>query len=166
MPAALVLLLIAVTAAAAIADLRSGSIPNSIPYLGAIAGVAVNFALAGADAGAMSLVGLFAALVPAALVMNGGDAKLLGAVGAICGWPALLGPTAFAFAVAGAWALVLGALHGRRLLARLPGLAIEAARGKLPDDDPAGPRVPVAAAVMIGAMLHRLTVELVPDFAF
>jgi prepilin peptidase CpaA len=92
------------TAAAAFADFRTGHIPNPVVAVGAALGVALQIAVGVRDAlvnggsvasALASAVGMAAlgivlcAMVPLVLYrvggMGGGDVKLLGAIGAVCG---------------------------------------------------------------------------------
>lgn len=90
LPAPLALALAALVITAAICDLRTRRIPNTLVVTGAIAGLALNLWQLGGLALMQSLAGLFFGLLIFLPIfalggMGGGDVKLMGAIGALVG---------------------------------------------------------------------------------
>jgi prepilin peptidase CpaA len=115
--------LAAVLVAAAVFDLRRGTVYNWLTYPAILAGLVLG-ALQGAAAGDMAtglidhVVGFgfgFGILLVAYLLggMGGGDVKLMGAVGALVGWPAALHAVFYSFLVGAALGLILMVWRGR-----------------------------------------------------
>lgn len=111
------LVALALAAAAAFTDWRTGLIPNrlTVPPL-ALAPV-IYFFLGGVPAAVASVLGaLLCGAVPYVLfrrdAIGGGDVKLLAAIGAVVGAGVGLEGELFAFALAAAWALVVCAARG------------------------------------------------------
>lgn len=103
--------LLALAGLAGVADLRSGSIANTITYGGVISGLflgAVQFGVAGIGAAALGVAAALAVGVPLFLLggMGGGDVKLYAAVGALAGPRGLL-EVALASLVIGSFAAVV-----------------------------------------------------------
>jgi prepilin peptidase CpaA len=156
-----------VTAAGAcITDVRAARIPNALTLLSAVVGMAAHALLPGGGGVVTSAVGLGAGLAVffpffALGGLGGGDVKLMAALGAWIGAPAIL-TTALYTAVAGG-VLALGlavargylgeALRNLRGLARLwatvgvrpePSLTLEHAKG---------PRLPYALPILAGLLV-------------
>lgn len=163
---ALVLLL----ALAAIVDVRHRRIPNRLTLAGCVAGLALR-APAGVESVGSGLAGLvlafgFGAALFAFGGMGGGDVKLMAAVGAFVGLPAL-GATLLAIAlVGGAMALVAAVRSGelRSTLARTGGLvASVVGRGgpRRTIHTPGALTIPYGVAIALGGLYgwfgHALT---------
>lgn len=148
-------LLLAVTAAGAAWDVRSGRVPNELTYTAALAGLALNAVVrpAGIGLGSAAL-GLLVGFLPLFVVylaggLGGGDVKLMAAVGAF------LGPLSTAYALL--YACLVGAVLSVAVILwkeglggvylRLSGLfskeRTDAAMNRL--------RFPFAVAVFVGA---------------
>src|SRR5688572_308869 len=84
-------LLLAIAAGAAVADVRTGRVPNVLTYGAALAGIVLNAALRPAGLGlGPSLAGLAVGFVPLFVAylaggIGGGDVKLMAAAGAFLG---------------------------------------------------------------------------------
>ena len=157
---------------AAVVDCRTGRIPNRLTVTAMVAGLALwiwaggsSDGLRGAAGGlGQSVLGLACGLLPCAVLagmggMGGGDAKLIGAVGALSAdWRFVVATVFFGFVVGALFALALMVRHRivRRTLGRIY-LAVVTALGRgrptLPGDSP---RVPMAVALLIGALLAVL----------
>jgi len=161
--------LAAVLIAAAVFDLRRGAVYNWLTYPAILAGLvlgAVQGAASGDTVGGLMdhVVGFgfgFGVLLVAYLVggMGGGDVKLMGAVGALVGWPAALHAVFYSFLVGAALGLVLVVWRGRvRILLRRLWMAIRIL--PLPTatlDEAAGTptlRVPFGFAVCVGTLWY------------
>ncbi|MBV8554160.1 MAG: prepilin peptidase [Planctomycetaceae bacterium] len=109
-------------------DLRSREVPNTIPVL--LLGwaiVVVAFRLDGNGWGSM-LVGLSVGLLASGFFfalggLGGGDVKLIAALGAVLGHPAIW-PALFWIALAGGGFSLIALIRGRRDLAYLPAIAL------------------------------------------
>ncbi|MEM9416100.1 MAG: A24 family peptidase [Planctomycetota bacterium] len=166
--------LLGVCAAASVTDVRTKLIPNKLTFsamLGglifwAIAGLILGNGLLGSPLTEMGTLSgawaaLLAGLVPfVVLVFIGGlgmgDAKLMGAVGAISGqWQVVLGTTIYALVVALVMGIFTMILAGRVKLTlyRLLGIALSAGKVIKPDDSESAPTVPFAVAIAVGAAL-------------
>ena len=100
--------LIAMGAVCCITDIRSGKIYNAVTYPAIIVGLVLN----GPLSMRLALLGFILGFVPFALaslrgMIGGGDAKLIGAVGAIGGFPYIMHFLFFTFILAGAFAIVI-----------------------------------------------------------
>jgi prepilin peptidase CpaA len=138
---------------AAFFDARTERVPNWLTYPAAILGPSLHFAVGGAETAGMSVVALLVLLVPAALVMNGGDAKLLGAVGAYAGWPGALWAAFGAFAVALVWAVALAIARRRAVLGPVLAVFLSILAGRpINPSAPDSPRVPFAACAAVGVI--------------
>ncbi|MBX2853154.1 MAG: prepilin peptidase [Phycisphaeraceae bacterium] len=163
--------IVGVCVAATVTDLRTGRIPNKLTAsaMGAglvfwlVAGLVVGHGLVGPEGTvsgtvAASFLGLLCGLIPFAILvmmggLGGGDMKLMGAIGAWgASWRIVLDTTIYALIAGVLIAIVLMIRHGRvRLtLARLFGIAISRGKAVSPDDDATAPKVPFAAAALVG----------------
>jgi prepilin peptidase CpaA len=161
--------LAAVLVAAAVSDLRRGAVYNWLTYPAILAGLALG-ALQGAAAGDTAagfvdhVVGFgfgFGVLLVAYLLggMGGGDVKLMGAVGALAGWPAALHAVFYSFLVGAAVGLVMVVWQGRvRVVLRRLWMAVRIL--PLPTatlDEATGTptlRVPFGFAVCVGTLWY------------
>jgi prepilin peptidase CpaA len=165
-------LLCAVLIPAAVADYRTGRVPNLLTFGGIVAGLLLAGGLGWSAGGIgeawrnllMAVAGLLFAMAPAVVIyslggLGGGDVKLFGAVGAICGdWRCVVAAALYALVIAAGWALVLMIRHGlvKRTLRRLvtAGLmTLGRTKPTLPDDSP---RVPIACGIAVGGILAGL----------
>jgi prepilin peptidase CpaA len=167
--------LIAVLVPAAISDCRTGKIPNWITYGGIAAGLVGHMLVGGMTGGDRvmgftdALAGLAVGFLPLGAVwlaggMGGGDAKLMGAIGALMGpWFAVAG-IFYGFAVAAIMAIVviIRRRQLRRTLARigrffylslLPGKKIDPAT-------PDSAKVPIGMALASGACIKLVEILL------
>jgi prepilin peptidase CpaA len=158
--------LVAVLIPAAVADCRTGKIPNWITYSGIMAGL-VGHMLVGGMTGNDSVLGfgdasagLAVGFLPLAVAwlaggMGGGDAKLMGAIGALMGPRFALAGIFYGFAVAAIMAIfiMIKRRELRKTLARigrffylslLPGKKIDPAT-------PESARIPIGMALALGA---------------
>jgi len=153
--------LLAVVATAAVVDLRTGKVPNWLTYPAVVLGLAV-WGVAGGWSGlGSSAAGLAVGFVPLLLFsrtgagLHGGDVKLMGAVGALRGWPFIIAGLFYSFIVAAVLGIVLMIWRGqtRATLTRvgrtmksvvLPGVAI------VSPTSPESIRVPFAVCVCLG----------------
>jgi len=161
-------ILAAVLVAAAYTDVRRGKVYNVVTYPAVAAGLighGVFGGLTGTESGMGlydSLAGLAAGFGPMLVMwlaggIGGGDAKLMGAVGALAGWRFALAAMFYGFAVAALMALVV--LLRRRILRRTLArigrflyLALTPGKGA----DPAGadsPKIAFGLALSAGAGL-------------
>jgi prepilin peptidase CpaA len=165
------IVLAAVLVAAAVFDLRRGTVYNWLTYPAILAGLAlgaVQGAAAGDTAGGLvdHIVGFgfgFGVLLAAYVLggMGGGDVKLMGAVGALLGWKdwAALEAVFYSFLVGAAVGLILMVWRGRvRIVLRRLWTAIRIL--PLPTatlDEAAGEptlRVPFGFAVCVGTLWY------------
>jgi prepilin peptidase CpaA len=156
-----------VLVAAAVFDLRRGTVYNWLTYpaiaaglaLGALEGAAADGAMDGLGNHALGLGAGFGILFLAYLFggMGGGDVKLMAAVGALVGWPGVLGAVLYSFLVGAAVGLVMVIWRGqvrvalRRLwravrILPLPGATLDDAAAV------ATVRVPFGFAVCVGTL--------------
>lgn len=170
-------LLAVVLAVAAYTDLRTGKVYNWLTYPAMLLGLGLagfgGWMLAsdpayhgpaeGGFRAAMtaSSVGLFAGLIPFGIIflagaLGGGDAKLMGAVGAItASWQAVLGTAVYALILAFLLAVVLMFRH-RIVLRTLRNVWLAATSMMVkvkPTLDPTAPRIPFGVAIKIGGLL-------------
>jgi len=162
-------LVVAVAAVCAITDVHSGKVLNRVTYpamlvglvFWAVAGGLIARSSAGAGWGALWALGGWAAgAFPLGLIALGragigmGDAKLAAAIGALsASWQMVLDSVVYALVVCLVWCVWIMVRHRivKRTLSRLFGAAMLAgARAKVefPDDSP---RVPIGAAIAVGA---------------
>ena len=153
--------LVAVVAAAALVDLKTGKVPNWLTYpasaLGLLVwGIAEGWpGLGGSAAGfAVGFVPLFVFYRTGA-GLGGGDVKLMGAVGALRGWPFIVVAMFYSFIVAAAMGVVLMIWRGetratlRRIGRTLKSVALPGATILSPSA-PESIQVPFAACVCLG----------------
>ena len=165
--AAAAALVLAVTAA--IADGRSGKLPNRLTYPALIAALAAHALVGGWSGGAVgpglewSLLGLAAGLAPLGLCwlaggIGGGDVKLMGAFGAWGGWPFAVAVVMYGAIIGGVMALVVMIRKKmvRRTLRRIfIAVALVVAPGPAKPASPTdedSPRIPFAVALCCGAV--------------
>jgi prepilin peptidase CpaA len=159
----------AMLAAAVWHDVRYRRVPNTVVLGGTLAGLA----LAGMPGGVGALNALggmaagFAVLLPLYLmrVTGAGDVKLMAAVGALAGWPAIVGIALASFIAGGVLSLALalrlrvlpGVLRNLRTAAVVT--VTELASGRLPDGSGfpvTSARMPYAIAIAAGAAAYCL----------
>ncbi len=151
-------LALALASVAALIDVRSGRIPNAITYPAIALGLALGLA-PGADPGLGARgLGLAVGFGPSfalflAGVLGGGDVKLLAALGALVGFPAIVEVLLYS-GLAGA-VIGLGVLvWNGRLAATLHGMAAIAGMASLGQRPPPVPardlRIPLGAAICTG----------------
>jgi len=151
---------------AAAVDVKLGKVPNWLTYPAIVIGVAGNWLTGGVglDGEGLGLLGALAGFatgfVPLLLCwlaggMGGGDAKLMGAVGAIGGWQFVLSAMLYSFVVAGVMGVVV--MVRRRLVRRTlrrvwQTLVLLVTPGARPADPTSkdSPTVPFALALCIG----------------
>lgn len=152
--------------AAAVADVRTGKVPNAVTYPGALLGLVGHTTVwlltdAPEALGPLgSLAGLAAGFLPLLLAwkaggMGGGDAKLMGAVGALTGWWFVLATMFYGLIIAAVMAL--GMLIRRRALKATTArmwrfLVLSFTPGKPADPTTSeSMRIPLGLAFCIGA---------------
>ena len=150
-----------VTAVAAVTDLRSGKVPNWLTLPALVAGPALWGMLGGWSGLETSALGLAVGFLPLFVFyrsgagLHGGDVKLMGAVGALRGWPFILVAILYSFIVAAVMGVVLMLWRGQtratfRRIGRtlksvlLPGVAVVSPTA------PESIRVPFAVCVCLG----------------
>lgn len=155
--------------AAGVTDVKTGRIWNVVTYPAIVVGLSVQSYLGGVDGLTRSLAGLAAGFGPLLICwvcggIGGGDAKLMGAVGALTNWHFALTALFFTFTAAAVMAVVV--MIRRRIvrrtlrriwrsvcLALVPGV-----KGGGPADGDS-PRIPFAVAACVGtavALADRL----------
>jgi prepilin peptidase CpaA len=155
-------------AVSAITDARTGRIYNAVTVPAAATGLVGHALLAwlvpsGEALGLVgSLAGLAAGFVPLLLVwklggVNGGDAKLMAAVGALGGWRLALATMFYGFAIGALMAIIVMARRGLvvRTLRRVwRSAALLAGSGRTVDpSDESSPTVALGVALCLGAAL-------------
>lgn len=149
-------------AVAAIWDLRVRRIPNALTAAGCVAGLALRVpgGIDAVGAGALGLVVAFAfgAVLFAVGGMGGGDVKLMAAVGAFLGLPALGYALVVTVVVGGAMAVIVAMRYGllADTLVRTGGLVRSAiGRGEGPPRTIATPgalTIPYGVAIALGGL--------------
>jgi prepilin peptidase CpaA len=161
--------LAAVLVAAAVFDLRRGTVYNWLTYPAIVAGLVLGAVQGAADGDMVDglvnhVLGLgfaFGVLLVAYLLggMGGGDVKLMGAVGAFVGWPAAIHAVFYSFLVGAAVGLMVVVWRGqlgaalRRLWMAIRILPLPTATM----DEAAGTptyRVPFGFAVCVGTLWY------------
>ena len=161
--------LAAVLVAAAITDLRRGTVYNWLTYPAVLIGLALG-AAAGAAAGNagdgfinhfLGMAFCFGVLLATYVLggMGGGDVKLMAAVGAILGWPGALHAVFYSFAVGAAVGLIVLVWRGQvRLALRRLWMAVRILplpTAKMEDAVPVSTfRVPFGFAVAVGTLWY------------
>ncbi len=173
MPAWSAAALVAVVVLAAATDLRSGKVPNWLTYpaiLLGLAGHALFGGLAGWE-GRMGLAGAAAGFAVGFLPLlvfwlaggiGAGDAKLMGAIGAMGGWEFAIGAMLYGFITAALMAIVVMIRRRvvRRTLRRMyHAVVLLVTPGAKPGDPTAAesPRIPFAVALCIGTVAAMLS---------
>lgn len=158
----------AVVAIACVTDVRKGIVPNWLTYPAIVAGL-VGHALTGGLAGsptelglAGSAIGLVTGFGPLLLCwmllggISGGDAKLMGAIGALGGWEFVIRAAILGFVVVALMAIGLMIYKGlvRQTLRRLWVTLVLLFTGAKPsmESSPDSPKVPVAVGLCIGTL--------------
>lgn len=155
-----------VSSGACVTDVRAARIPNGLTLVGVAAGLVAHGLLPqglGVMASVAGAVAGLAVFLPFFALggMGGGDVKLMAAVGAWLGWPAILG-AALTVAIAGGVLAVVAAVsrgYLRQALRNVLGLvrfwmvagvrpepSLTLAHGK-------GPRLPYAVPVLLGLLV-------------
>ena len=162
-------LLAAVLVVAAVTDWRTEKVPNRLSYPAIAAGFLfwmiaglTSDGVGGAGSGLlMALIGFLSGFVPFVILwlgggIGGGDAKLMGAVGAIsASWQVVLSTAVYGLIVAAVIAIVVMIRKGlvKQTLSRIVGaLLLRAGRVKA-DFSTDSPRIPFAAAVAVGGLV-------------
>lgn len=166
--------IVAVCIAATVTDLRTGRIPNKLTASAMLAGLVFWLVVGLVVGGGLvrtdgvisgtvtaSFLGLLCGLIPFAILvmlggLGGGDMKLMGAIGAWgAHWRIVLDTTVYALAAGALIAIVLMIKHKRVKLTLVRLFGIAASKGKVisPDDDATAPKVPFAAAALVGIAL-------------
>jgi len=164
--------LVLVLTSASIDDIRTSKIHNWITYPAVLIGL-IGHCFGGVDLHGQqlgfggALLGFAVGFGPMFLAwraggVGGGDAKLMGAVGALAGWEFALASLFYGFAIAGVMALVV--MLRRRILRRTLGrvwrfimlLAMRAKPGDPSSED--SPPIAIGLALSIGAALELVDV--------
>ncbi len=159
---------------AAVTDVRSGKIYNWLTYPAMVAGLALHALLGGLTGSeesplglAGSMAGLLVGFVPLLIAflaggLGAGDAKLMGAVGALGGWRFALMAMLYGFIVAVVMAVIVMVRRRivKRTLFRVGHTVMQALLTKKPEDPaaPDSPTVPFGLALCIGAALAVIEV--------
>ncbi|MDP6544006.1 MAG: A24 family peptidase [Phycisphaerae bacterium] len=167
--------LVVVLVAAAIDDIRTSKIHNWITYPGVLVGLIGHYYFGGIDLHGQplglvgALIGLVAGFGPMFVIwriggVGGGDAKLMGAVGALAGWEFALASLFYGIAIAGLMAIfvVLRRRIFRRTLGRIwQFIVLVMMRAKPGDPSEAdSPTIAIGLALSIGAALELIDVLL------
>jgi prepilin peptidase CpaA len=163
-----------VLVAGSYADVRYGKIYNWITYPGVLiglAGHAIVGGLAGQDQVRIGLAGSAAGLAVGYLPLmlaflaggiGGGDAKLMGAVGALTGWRFTLAAMMYGFAVAAVMAIVvmLAKRVTRQTLRRMWWSLVLVIKARQATDPttPESPKIPFGLALCIGSGIALIEV--------
>lgn len=157
-------LLAVVLLIAAVTDFRHGKIYNWLTLPAMLVGLVywLIVGLLGHDKGiGASLIGLACGLIPFGFLalrgwLGGGDAKLMGAVGALsASWDCVLGAAFYGMLVAMAMAIVIMIHHGliKQTLSRIFGAILSTAMRVKPDLENEKHTVAFGAAVAIGGLI-------------
>jgi prepilin peptidase CpaA len=150
------IVLILVTCAAAVFDVRTRRIPNALTGAAAVAALAVHVP-AGAPAVLLSLAAMIAAFLVGSVAFSagwfgGGDVKLIAVCCGLAGFPGALSLVLYVL-VAGALLAVVTALARGRLVALVRSTASVAAHGA-PTEEPA---LPYAVAIAGGSIAYAVS---------
>ena len=159
--------LVVVFASAATDDIRTGKIHNWITYPAVLFGLVGNYwggvDIYGHRLGVVgALVGMLVGFIPMFLAwraggVGGGDAKLMGAVGALTGWKCAAATLLFGFAVAGLMAIALTLRRRilRRTLGRVWWFVVQIVMRSKPDDPSSedSPSIAMGLAFAIGGSI-------------
>lgn len=161
---------LSVVTIAAFFDIRSHRIPNWLSYGGIALGVLLAGVVAGLDGVLNSLLGFAAAFIPLLLMfiggsVGGGDVKLMGAVGALLGFPAGLNALISSILVGGFCAAIILLWQGRLwpILKRAASLAWSKVYPlHVPFDAPPDHKdsFPFGAAIAVGTWLTVISIHL------
>jgi len=153
--------LLAVVAAAAVIDLLTGKVPNWLTYPAAALGLGAWAFMRGWPGVGSSAAGLAVGFVPLFILyrtgagLGGGDVKLMGAVGALRGWPFIVFAMFYSFIVAAVMGVILMVWRGqtratlRRIGRTLKSVVMPGATIISPTS-PESIQVPFAACVCLG----------------
>ncbi len=159
----------ALVVVAAIIDVRTDRVPNWLTYPAVLLGLA-GHALLGGWSGLdgqpglpWALAGLGAGFGPMLVCwmaggIGGGDAKLMGAIGALGGWRFVIAAMMYGFIIAAIMAVFVTVRKGvfRRTLRRIAtAVALTFTPGVRPADPTSkdSPRIPFAVALCVGAVV-------------
>ncbi len=159
--------LVVVLASAATDDIRTGKIHNWITYPAVLIGLVGNYwggvDIYGHRLGVVgALIGMLVGFIPMFLAwraggVGGGDAKLMGAVGALTGWKLAVATLLFGLAVAGLMAIVLTLRRRilRRTLGRVWWFVVQMVMRSKPDDPSSedSPSIAMGLAFAIGGLI-------------
>lgn len=168
--------LLALVVSAAVVDVRLKKIPNWLTYPAILIGVVANTWAGWSDAAgrwsglAASLAGFAVGFVPLLLAwlaggIGGGDAKLMGAIGAIGGWKLAISALVYGFAVAALMAVIVMIRKRvtRRTLRRVwHTVVLLVTPGARPADPTSkdSPTIPFAVALCVGTLAAMLEILL------
>ena len=160
-------LLACILTLAAVTDCRTGRIPNRLTIPAMLAGIVIWTWSGAADAGmpgavtvaGQCLLALAIGFIPCALLvmlggMGGGDAKLIGAMGALSAdWRFVVGAVFYGFVAGACIAVALMIRHRlvRRTAARISMALLTLVGRRRPAMGDDSPRVPMGAALFVGA---------------
>jgi prepilin peptidase CpaA len=169
--------LLALVVIAGVIDYRSYRIPNWLTFGGALVGLASSTLVAGQplDGFLWALAGLAAGLVVmiplyALRVMGAGDVKLMAAVGAFLGFPAILYAVLFTFIAGGVAAVVFALAHkaSRRMADNVGAIAWSMTLAAMTGTSPATSlkqagsvgKLPYAISIGIGTIAYMVAKQL------
>lgn len=150
---------LAVIAISAYSDLRWGKIYNKVTYSTAIVGLLLPM-VGGQVAWVDAVIGLLLGFIPLLIVhtmggIGGGDVKLMGALGALTGYPFILHIMFYSFLIGGLLALSLIIWQGRfleimrRMAQNVYLLVTPGTRPSVPNE---GYRIPFGFAICMGTL--------------
>lgn len=155
-----------VAAGAAVTDVKAARIPNALTLLGAIAGLVAHGWLPGGGGMLNAIAGAaagFAVFFPIFALggLGGGDVKLMAALGAWLGWPAVLMAALYTALAGGVLAVGVAVAHGYlgqalanlRRLARFWLIAGVRPEPSLTLAEGRGPRLPYAVPILFGLVV-------------
>ena len=155
-----------VAAGATVTDLQAARIPNALTVTSGLAGLLAHALLPGGSGWSTSLGGMAAGLAVffpffALGGLGGGDVKLMAALGAWVGWPAVLSLALYTALAGGVVAIGVAVAHGylRQALRNLSALArfwmVAGVRTEpaLTLEHGRGPRLPYALPMFVGLIV-------------